>query len=653
MHESSMIITVLFAAIFLGVVVLLKKLSENIFAPFTVLLLITGYLAQQLFHFFHLETNLVLSTDLIYYVLLPLLLFESSFKINAHQFKLQFKTITFLVTVGLLSAVFVVAAGLMIFLGFPFEIALLFGALISATDPIAVLSIFQSLGAPKRLALLAEGESMFNDATAVIVFRVVAGVVLAESQQGFSVPETFAHFLYIFFGSLLFGGILGFLWAKIIAPIKNDRLVETGLTVVLALLSFVLAETLFHLSGVISTVAAGVILGNIGQTKISAKVIHFIHEFWEFIGFVSIALVFFFSTFNINIRVLELPAAEIAIVIVTVLLSRLVSVYLSFFISNTSRFFADEPNVPMSWQHILNWGGLRGVIPLVLVYSLPDDFSYKAQFISYTIWCFFFTLFVNATTITWLLKRLRLHVPKQEQLIIENESKLFEVEKARERLAQIHEKEFSKSVLQEMENQIASTEQQLKESLLKISTPKEFELSLRLKIIEIERSLLYGLFIKNQMNESVFFEFTSELDLQQDALEYPEVSSGRSIRPGGLYNSQDFFLQRVEQLTIRIKELPWLSSWLRKVRKQTIINRLQLLRSRIDTSTQVVDYIEKLMHLVQGNIKAQEILDTVKSEHEQLLLKNTFQLQSIQRSHQRLYQSFERSLLRQIISLTG
>jgi CPA1 family monovalent cation:H+ antiporter len=399
--EEELIYIILFISAFLIITGFIQRLTAKwSFLPYTVALLLAGVIGQYFVKLTHIPVEFELSSSVIYYVLLPLLLFESAFHINFHQFKLQFKTITFFATFGLLISVFVIGYVLAFAVGYPLPMAILFGAIISATDPIAVISMFKTLGAPKRLSLVADGESMLNDATGVIAFKVVSAFVLAGSAlQSSTLLESTWSFIYVFVGSLIFGAIVGYFFSKLIEKIENDRVIETTMTVACALGSFVAAEHFFHFSGVISCVMAGIVVGNLGKTKFSPGVREFVEEFWSYFAFLSVSLVFFFATFNLDFLIFSKNPIIIIWAIVAVLVGRAISIYGSALITNNTPFFKDEPNIPMSWQHILNWGGLRGVIPLVLAYSLPEDFKYRSAIFSFSL--FALSLVSNTPSISY------------------------------------------------------------------------------------------------------------------------------------------------------------------------------------------------------------------------------------------------------------
>ncbi len=647
MHAEELISILLFISAFLVITAIISAISKFIRFPYTVLLLIMGFWVQAFSHLFGYSTHLTISTDLIYFFLLPLLLFESSFHINLHQFRLQFKTITFLSTFGLLISIFAVGALLAVLIGLPFPIALLFGAIISATDPIAVLAIFKELGAPKRLGLLADGESMFNDATAVIMFRIVSAIVIAEGTFGItSITDGVITFTRIFVGSIAVGAILGYAISHFIAQVKNDRAVETTLTVALALGSFVIAEHFFHVSGVISTVMAGIVLGNYGRTRISAGVIEFMEELWEYIGFIALSVIFFFATYTLDIGQLLGNPVEIGLVILSVLIARALSVYISCFISNRSRLFKEEPNVPFNWQHVLVWGGLRGVIPLVLVYSLPDEFIYKELMLQYTLSAFLFSLFVNGTTIKKLLFMLNLHLPRKEEQIAGIEEEIFALEKVKDKLHNLPQNEFDTHAVKNMDQKIIERETQLHTELDTLATPTQFEQSVKLQIIEIERQIVNRLFHQNHIKESVVYEFESELDLQQDMLEHPDISKGiRAVRSDGKIDSSHRFYAQLQTVREQIKDFPILARFIRKTKEDLIKDRLSILQARITASTEVISYLGKIQSLLEKNIVSVKIIDTIRSEHEHMRLRNNYHMQEIAREYPRTFAKFEEELI--------
>lgn len=650
MEHSLVIEYTLYTAFFLLATALLHMVTRKIALPYTVALLLAGFFGQFVNHFFHLNIHLSLSPEVIYYVLLPVLLFEAAMHINIHQFKIQFKTITFLATFGLLVSIFAIGAGLALLAGIPFEIALLFGAIISATDPIAVLTLFKTLGAPKRLALIADGESMFNDATGVIAFKLIAGFVVANAAfQSQAVFSSLNNFLYVFLGSILFGALLGYFTAMLIKYIKTQRIIITAVISALALGSFTAAEHYFHLSGVISTVIAGLAFGNLAHGRMKNNVIRFVGEYFGYIGFLALSLVFFFASFNLDLTLFTNQIPLLFLVIVIVLVARAISVYGTVWLSNVLPFFKNEPNIPISWQHILTWGGLRGVIPLVLVYSLPDSFVYKDTMLSFTFAVLLFTLFVNGLTIKPLLLKLNLHLPKKEEKIIDDELKLFALEEARKKLQNLPQREFTPSILKEIENAIYVEETKYKRDLLRLADPEKFLLSLKLEALEVERTTLRTLYDQGRFDERILFEFESELDLQQDALEYPELYKTKGIDKRGRINSRTPYRKRLNLVRQFIARHRVLSMILHIKTNDIITERYALLRARLFTSYAAIDYMDRLKKIFAHHEDLVKRIEFVKSIQNEFVTYNKQELEELATKYPELVTAYQKKIVSQII----
>ena len=267
-------------------------LSKKINFPYTVLLVIVGLLLVPISHteMFDFINHFKLTPDILFFVFLPVLLFESAYNINYREIIKDWKIIGSLAVIWLIISSVIIAFGLyylfpLVWFQVPFIVCLLFWTLISATDPVAVLSIFKSIWAPRRLALIFEWESLFNDGTALALFLVVLWIILEWTVVN---PELFLKwtisFLSMALGWILFWVFTWILFSKIIWKIKNNESLEITLTMILAHLTFISAEAITHylhhnlwikylgISGVIATVIAAIIIWNYGRYKISPKV---------------------------------------------------------------------------------------------------------------------------------------------------------------------------------------------------------------------------------------------------------------------------------------------------------------------------------------------------------------------------------------------
>jgi monovalent cation:H+ antiporter, CPA1 family len=275
--------------------------------------------------------------------------------------------------------------------------ALVFGALISATDPVSVVALFRVLGVPKRLAVLMEGESLLNDGTAIVLFSLVLGSALTGQ---FNVIRGVFEFFKVSLGGLAVGLSLGWLVSRVIARV-DDYLIETALTAVLAFGSYLVADRL-HCSGVLAVVAAGLICGNLGPQGMSPTTRVVLFNFWEFVAFLANSLVFLLIGLQIYVPDLVSVWKPIAAAILAVLLSRAIVTYGLGWLAN--RFV--EP-IPLRWLHVLNWGGLRGAISLALALSLPATMGADRHLIQLMAFgVVLFTLLVQGSTMKPLLRRL-------------------------------------------------------------------------------------------------------------------------------------------------------------------------------------------------------------------------------------------------------
>lgn len=635
----------------MSVSIILQYIAKKTSFPYTVALVILGFLAQLIVHLFHLDTHLLIDPLFIYYFILPLMLFEAAMHIDVHQFRLQFWTISFMSTFGLLVSMAVVGFGLFYLLGLPLGVSLLFGALISATDPIAVLAIFKTLGAPKRLALLADGESMFNDATAVIAFKLVAAFVLSSTfVEGQKLLTGFGTFGYMFFGSIVVGALIGYLGSELVRRIKDDPIIEATLTFSLVFGIFVLSDHFLGLSGVITTVMAGIIFGNLGKTRISIHAREFVNGLWEYLAFLSVTIVFFFASFQLNPDLLLSHLNQLPLVISLVLAGRAISVYLSFFISNRAHFFHNEPDVPLTWQHILNWGGLRGVIPLVLVYSLPDDFAYKQLLISYTVASFVFTLLINALTIRWLLEKLQLNLPQKEELLIKEEHQLYEIEKKRELLQKLPKRDFYNQIINQASQRLNNAEQQHLQQLESMADPEQLKLGLQLQAIRVIRQKIEKLFHRGQISEAVALEYDSQLDLQQDALEYPEVYYGRGYQKGGRLPNNKLFRERLRHSQQWVRNFGLLRRFIGQSESDLILERFMMLKAKIICTDQVLNYLKFAKPRFKNSQPAMNAINQVAAEYQERRIGYQKDIDLIKKQYPATIKQYQSQLLDNLIN---
>lgn len=364
---------------------------KRIKVPYSIALVVVGLIIGV----FHIVPPLQMTPELILVLFLPALLFETSFNINLSELKKDWLPIFVLSTIGVVLSMFLIAGILHIAGGMIWQEALLFGAMVSATDPISVLSIFKQTRADHRLEMLLKGESLFNDGAAVVLFQLALAFFLLSSPMSY--PQIGGIFCFTVVGGIVLGIIIGFAVIKYSA-LFDDHLLELMMTTVVAYGSYLLADQL-HASAVLSVVVAGIILGNYSKffAKRSRRIA--VDWFWEYAAFAANSLVFLLIGMQINLPLLSKYSWEIILAIVALLVSRLVIVYgLCPILSTKSR------PIPLPWQHILFWGALRGSLSMALALSLPKGLLAREEIIVMTFGTVLFTLLVQGLTVEPLIR---------------------------------------------------------------------------------------------------------------------------------------------------------------------------------------------------------------------------------------------------------
>jgi CPA1 family monovalent cation:H+ antiporter len=330
-------------------------IAERLRLPYPIALVLVGLLGfQPGFHDIH------LTPDLILVVFLPLLLFEGAYNVSARRLWQDVVPIALLAIPGVLLAALVTGFVLHLALGLSWAVALLFGALIASTDPIAVVSLFRRLGVPRRLALLVEGESLFNDGAAITLFQIIlATVITGEVQVGLGV----LRFLLTVVGAVVIGTVVGYGGSHIMRRVDNAQ-AQILATLVAAYGSYLLAETL-TVSGAIAVVIVGLFFGNYGAvTGVSPQSVVALGATWEFLGFLANSLVFLLIGIELDPLLLARNWWVVGIAFLGSLLGRAVAVY---------GLLPWLRGLLLPWRvrPVLLWGGLRGAVSLALVLSLP------------------------------------------------------------------------------------------------------------------------------------------------------------------------------------------------------------------------------------------------------------------------------------------
>jgi CPA1 family monovalent cation:H+ antiporter len=385
--------------------IVIQPLARKFNVPFTATLVVAGFIASELLVMAGIDTGIRAENfhDLIFFVFLPVLVFESAYNINARLLWKNLLPILFLaIPLMLLSTV--ITAALVYFgighpAGFPWIAALLTGALLSATDPVAVVALLRQMGVSERLAMLMEGESLFNDATAIVVFSVFLAIATG-SDGPMSAGDASQHFLRTFLGGILTGIVSGLIFTVLI-KLSSETIIKALASVISAYLAYIVAETVLQVSGVMAVLITGLILGYRRQHAGTGTATGFEQELWEFNAYVANVLVFLFVGVTITLGMFEERWLAMLIGIAGVLLARALGIFACVPVLN--RVTPIEP-VSRPFQVVMLWGGLRGAITLALALSLPTSLDYWWTIQSIAFGVVLFTLFIQATTMAPLLR---------------------------------------------------------------------------------------------------------------------------------------------------------------------------------------------------------------------------------------------------------
>ncbi|NGZ76642.1 cation:proton antiporter [Saccharibacillus alkalitolerans] len=328
---------------------------------------------------------------------LPILLGDATLKLPFSHLREQSKPVVALAFGGTLLSFVLIALGSYYLLGLPLVVACTFAALMSATDPISVISIFKSLGVPKKLTTVIEGESLLNDGIAVVLFQISSIYLLSYLEMGWAgVGSGLLLFLQFAVGGTIVGLILGYIFSRIIVYYDNYPF-ETALSAVLFFGCYFIAEHL-QVSGVIAVVVGGLVFGSYGRRVGMSETTHTnIDTFWDTIALIANSLIFLMI--GLEIRNIDLsgrwPFMLLAILIV--LIARSGAVYLSL---------APVKGFESKFKHILNWGGLKGSLSIALALSLPIEFEGREDILALAFGVVLFSLLFQGLSIEKLILKL-------------------------------------------------------------------------------------------------------------------------------------------------------------------------------------------------------------------------------------------------------
>lgn len=364
-------------------------LANRLRIPYTLALVLAG-LALGVFHP---PLDLTLSPDIVLFVFLPALLFEGAWNMDTGELRANWLAITLLAVPGLVISLAVTAAIVHWGTGLPLLVAILLGAIVSPTDPVAIIGLLRQLGMPTRLRVIIEGESLFNDGVGAVAFQLTLGVLLLSlggpgPLAGLSTPAIVLNGLWLLFGGMLLGAAIGYVVSRIVAAI-DDPLIETTVTFSVAYGSYTLA-LLLGTSGLLAVVAAGLIMGSYGRrVGMSERTLETVDHVWEFIGYLANSMLFLLLGVSIGATSLVSALPIIGWAVLGVVVGRAFMIFVLLRLHDryirwlghrqrTRPKLVGRLPIYRVWRPLLLFAGLRGALSLALVLSLPDAIPFAS-----------------------------------------------------------------------------------------------------------------------------------------------------------------------------------------------------------------------------------------------------------------------------------
>ncbi len=558
--------------------------------PYTVALVLVGALLHELSGWIpglHLLTDFELTPELVLFVFLPTLIFESAHNLDARELQSNLLPVLTLAVPGLLLSTAIIGGIIYSVSSFELIICLLLGSILSATDPVAVISLFKQLGVPERLTVLVEGESLFNDATSLVLATLLLGIAVSGEFASDTVYEGIGRFLVVFLGGIAIGSLFAFVATQLLGRIHAVPVVEISLTTVLAYLSFLVAEHSLHVSGIMAVVAAGLIMGSYGSSKISPGTVEYMEHFWDYAAALANALIFLLVGMQVDMVGLWQNIDLILWVAIAMLISRAVVVF--GLVPQLARLPNSEP-VSKAYQLVMYWGGLRGAIALAIVLSLPA-FDYKDTLVAVVMGAVLFTLLVQGLSIENLVNRLGLSEPDMAEKLAQKEAGLHAKEHS---LASLEGLEkggfFSSRVADRLRQESVHSIHQLQEDISRLSEAMHASDSgriLSMRTLSREKSRYQELFRRGLVGEPAFRELAYNVRVQlDDAKHYGKL-------PGATYGVSP--LEKVLVWVVQsLGMLPLLGGWSEHHQRMLMMRDYQVSWARYRAASSVLRNLDEI-----------------------------------------------------------
>ena len=614
-HESQ-VVTLVGAVVALMVIsAAMSWLSKRFRFPFTVGLVLVGaglaWLAERLAWLGPVAT-LEVTPEAVFFVFLPTLIFQSAFHLDARALRENLAPTLTLAVPGLIISTAVIG-GIMYYAAplagvtFTWPEALLLGSILSATDPVAVIALFSQLGAPKRLTVLVEGESLFNDATAIVLSRILIGVIGAGVVSSDAIVLGGVQFFAVFLGGLVVGWALAIVAGTFIGMVESDAFIEITLTTILAYLSFYIAEHVLGVSGVMAVVAAGVITGGWGKAKISPSIAGYLEHFWDYLAGVANALIFLLVGLTVDLGGLIEVLPTLFWVVVAMLVSRALVIY--GLVPFVGKLPGSDP-IDRRYQTVMYWGGLRGGIALAIALSLREPVNAEL-FIALATGAVLFTLVVQGLTIERVVKHFGLHVPPLSDQVARIEGLIAAKRRTLDEIPVLHSGGlFSPRVADGMRERTEAKMNELHRDLERLRQDQLDEAEERrllyLRCFGEEKTLYYQMFSRGHLGERTYRSLTHSIELQTEGIRHEVRLPEFTLHPPSG--------ERLETAIFRaLERFPGLGGIAENLRAARAARDYEVAWARFRGSRNVLDDIDEL---VAAEAVRPEIAEEVRAYYE-------------------------------------
>ncbi|MEL6786307.1 MAG: sodium:proton antiporter [Cyanobacteria bacterium J06607_15] len=573
--------------------------------PYTVGLVIVGLILSSLasnFEVLEIVNTFKLSEELILFIFVPPLIFESALNMDSRLLLRNLTPVLVLAIPGLLISTAIVGTALAWLTPLSLGQALLFGSLISATDPVAVIALFKELGAPKQLTVLVEGESLFNDATAIVTFNIILTAIAAGQVGEDALNQGIISFIISFVGGITVGAVFGYLvrWTMNLA--QNNSLVLATISTITAYAAFLIAEEIFQVSPVMAVVSTGLVIGWYKANRLDAEERKYLGEFWEYTAFFANSLIFLLvgitaSSFEFFEQLSETQSllTILGITIVTVLVTRAIVIFTLVPLVN----FFRESKIPFSYQLVSYWGGLRGAVCLALALSIDPQFPNRDLIVILTLGIALFTLLIPGTTIGKLIQNLQLNRPSILDRLGQASALLIAKKEASKESNNPEINDYFlpnviQSFAQKRQQEVELANQAQAELLQELNLSEaEVERVVWSEALAIEQQVYNELQDRGFISKTVWAELTLMMNLKLDALQTgcfpPELSTAEPLKV---------------QLGHLLVKMSGGNSWMRKIQTHLIATEYEYL-------TFVAYSCEQVSLRLRGLIADSNISETV------------------------------------------